>query len=102
MIVNGMNGIGTNATNGIVNVMREKSIHALNKKKSSHTKEHIAKMELIVTQKDIDQIQREYSSYSGELVRCKDCKHGEVWNNCIMCNSGAHNPDWFCADGEKR
>ena len=36
------------------------------------------------------------------VVRCKDCKHGEVLNNCIMCNSGAHNPDWFCADGEKR
>lgn len=39
---------------------------------------------------------------TGELVRCKDCKHGEVLNNCIMCNSGAHNPDWFCADGESR
>ena len=36
------------------------------------------------------------------LVLCKDCFHGEVWNNCIMCNSGAHDPNWFCADGEPK
>ena len=46
-----------------------------------------------------------------ELVRCKDCKHGqyEVWDNgecvdkTVYCDGyGIHKPDWFCADGERR
>ena len=35
------------------------------------------------------------------VVRCKDCIKGERWNNCIVCKSGAHDPNWFCADGER-
>ena len=49
----------------------------------------------------------------GELVRCKDCKFGEACKNGagehgVMCYNSqsashlwAHEPDWFCADGEK-
>lgn len=46
-----------------------------------------------------------------ELVRCKDCKHGqyEEWDNgecvdkTVYCDGyGIHKPDWFCADGERR
>lgn len=46
-----------------------------------------------------------------ELVRCKDCKHGqyEVWNNgyfidkTVYCDEhGTHRPDWFCGDGERK
>ena len=49
------------------------------------------------------------------VVRCKDCKHGQpmVYRHtespCIMCShlgSGffarVFNPNWFCADGERR
>ena len=42
-----------------------------------------------------------------ELVRCKDCKNAvaqdceQVW--CSFVDDGlSHEPDWFCADGERR
>ena len=40
----------------------------------------------------------------GELVRCKDCKYGNVtFNGIVLCSKGGkHEPDWFCADGERR
>ena len=42
-----------------------------------------------------------------ELVKCKDCKHGGIdsvsypkfW---CSAHSEYHDPDWFCADGEKQ
>ena len=46
-----------------------------------------------------------------EVVRCKDCKHGQYaeWDNgectdkTVYCDGyGIHKPDWFCADGERR
>lgn len=41
----------------------------------------------------------------GELIRCKDCKHGCDWDDgrwkCIK-NGGMHAPYWFCADGVKK
>jgi len=46
-----------------------------------------------------------------ELVRCKDCKHGqyEEWDNgecvdkTVYCDGyGIHKPDWFCADGKQK
>ena len=49
-----------------------------------------------------------------ELVRCKDCKYGkhivstfngEVIVYRIFCSkrgNASHEPDWFCADGERR
>ena len=41
------------------------------------------------------------------VVRCKDCKYGEQWGVLIGCGTSkgfgiTHNPDWFCADGERR
>ena len=40
-----------------------------------------------------------------ELIRCKDCKHGRQYDsNAIDCEYRelATEPDWFCADGERR
>ena len=36
-----------------------------------------------------------------ELVRCKDCRR---WHekNCEIWTDGIYDPDWFCADGERR
>lgn len=48
-----------------------------------------------------------------ELIRCKDCKFGESCKNgrgehgvwCYNSQSAnkdwVHDPDWFCADGER-
>lgn len=46
----------------------------------------------------------------GELVRCRDCKHGFRLDdtNYIVCgrpfasNRDVHTEEWFCADGKKR
>ena len=41
-----------------------------------------------------------------ELVRCKDCKHiKDCAINAPYCDKGHFfngNPDWFCADGERK
>ena len=43
-----------------------------------------------------------------EIIRCKDCKHGEIYTAIngvllsIMCDGVKHRPEWFCADGERR
>lgn len=50
-----------------------------------------------------------------QIVRCKDCKHGELTKNardevvikceeiCWLCRlPRLMEPDWFCADGERR
>ena len=45
-----------------------------------------------------------------EIVRCKDCKHGELCNEGdVFCTkdigtieSCVHKPEWFCADGERK
>jgi hypothetical protein len=53
-----------------------------------------------------------------KVVRCKDCKYGEMRKNCygddmVDCSnpdspvrdyalSALFRPDWFCADGERR
>lgn len=45
--------------------------------------------------------------YVQDLVRCKDCKHGEptiingVWLS-VTCGGVDRRPEWFCADGEMR
>lgn len=40
------------------------------------------------------------------VVRCKDCKHGQLINGEIWCLTYVPNtlvpPEWFCADGERR
>ena len=45
-----------------------------------------------------------------QIVRCKDCKHGEktstfrYYPNLTWCNKclQTHGDDWFCADGERK
>jgi len=55
-----------------------------------------------------------YENRDDEIVRCKDCCHGEPVKNgagedCIQCNNddlwldgNLNFPDWYCADGERR
>ena len=50
-----------------------------------------------------------YKDRGGEIVRCKDCKHGvksptfQHYPTITWCNqhSTSHNDEWFCADGER-
>ena len=39
-----------------------------------------------------------------EVVRCKDCKHGQYdfMTHLYWCRGKVHPSDWFCADGERR
>ena len=42
-----------------------------------------------------------------KIIRCKDCKHGAdtVINGEYLfktCGGVDHEPDWFCANGERR
>ena len=44
------------------------------------------------------------------VVRCKDCKHVRIYENCVKCENAGnpgmfatyHRIDWFCADGERK
>ena len=47
----------------------------------------------------------------GELIRCKDCKYympytgrfsGNLYHACENLVKNIDDPDWFCADGERR
>lgn len=60
---------------------------------------------------DRDQYKKGYADRDEEIVRCKDCKHGEQLFAYISCQiseknkSGyhvSHKPDWFCADGKRK
>ena len=68
-------------------------------------------------QKQIEQMNFIYGFVYGgkvkeihELIRCKDCKHGEPCNDGeIYCEkdigtieTAVHKPDWYCADGEAK
>lgn len=51
----------------------------------------------------------QWSDNHGELIRCKNCKHGEPFNEDVFCTkdigtieSCVHKPEWFCADGERK
>lgn len=51
----------------------------------------------------------QWNDNHGELVRCKDCIHWDKGHTEECDNLGSicfHNgwcePDWFCADGERR
>ena len=39
-----------------------------------------------------------------QIVRCRDCKYGNVtFNGIVLCSKGGmRKPDWFCADGERK
>ncbi len=40
-----------------------------------------------------------------ELVRCKDCRYYKpeyVDEECRLFNDFTTDPDWFCADGERK
>ena len=52
----------------------------------------------------------QWNDNHGELIRCKDCKHGHQCEFDIKCeNEGnpqmfgtRHKPDWYCYDGERK
>ena len=70
------------------------------------------KVEFIESYVKIGDNDYQWSDNHGELIRCKDCKHGKdiidglTQLHYILCtNKGDHysrDLDWFCADGEKR
>ena len=38
-----------------------------------------------------------------QIVRCKDCKHYDSeTQSCLDGLDGIFQPDWFCADGERK
>lgn len=46
---------------------------------------------------------------TGELIRCKDCKHyryyglyEEIVSECRIDRAESPDGDWFCADGERK
>ena len=52
-------------------------------------------------------MENEIADSPKELVRCKDCKHGEqsvLPNRHLWCriHEFYREPDWFCADGERQ
>lgn len=52
----------------------------------------------------------QWSDNHGELIRCRDCKHGrsiKPMDGFILCKKNKDDychraPDWFCADGERK
>ena len=79
----------------------------------------VEKEELLKALKyDRNQYQKGYSDRDDEIVRCKDCKHGYHIVNTVNGNitiyrvfcrkpyidegNATHEPDWFCADGERK
>ena len=48
----------------------------------------------------------QWNDNHGELIRCKDCKwfHQAFKSEgrCLKHDNDYHEPNWFCADGEKR
>lgn len=48
---------------------------------------------------------KELAEKGSVIVRCKDCKHGDLWSdeNVIVCDklSKTRSKNWFCADGER-
>ena len=56
-------------------------------------------------------IEEEIAGSPQELVRCKDCKHykpyrgrvsGNLLHECEISDLDIDEPDWFCANGERR
>ena len=60
---------------------------------------------------------KEFPYEQSEIIRCKDCKHYEIWQlksdytddkryKPSVCTIGAYSvhrsPDWYCADAERR
>jgi len=73
-------------------------------------------MEYIINEDCLDSATITHADATGnlcELVRCKDCKHGTIFQNAhgewmVECENPdalwlerlVTAPDWFCADGE--
>ena len=46
-----------------------------------------------------------YEARDSEIVRCKDCKYHDFYDNhhsCVWHGFADVKPDWYCADGERR
>ena len=60
---------------------------------------------------EISRVSNEYLALVGkaskkpEIVRCKDCKHGRLYEQDLVdceLQELAKEADWFCADGERK
>ena len=62
---------------------------------------------VIFTMKSKDKGTAVEFNYLKYFVFCKNCKYATAQDNeCVWCghvdDGLAHDPDWFCADGERR
>lgn len=64
---------------------------------------------VLVDESTLEQDELEWFKEQGakKLIRCKDCKHGGIDstshpNYWCSAHSEYHEPDWFCADGERK
>ena len=45
----------------------------------------------------------QWNDNHGELIRCKDCKYYDIeTQSCLGALDGIFQPDWYCADGERK
>ena len=51
---------------------------------------------------DRGQYQKGYRDRDAEIVRCKDCKHYSENECMIKAGWFPAQPEWFCADGERK
>ena len=70
-------------------------------------KEYIVSITNDVDHNGFEQFENDYSPVQ-ELVRCRDCKYGEIsgrTDSYVVCRRSSRKIealDWFCADGERR
>lgn len=62
---------------------------------------YVDKDELLkALQYDRDQYQKGYNDRDAEIVRCENCKR-RLTINCWCDYMARHDPNWFCAAGER-
>lgn len=62
------------------------------------------KVEFIESYIKINNGDYQWNDNHGELIRCKDCKHYTLEPGKWECDiyDWAHEPNWYCADGERK
>ena len=55
--------------------------------------------------KSVEEATERFNNFTS-VVRCKDCKYGDLWldENVIVCDklSKTRDKNWFCADGVRK
>ena len=61
--------------------------------------------ELREVEKKLDDLMKFAESDLVKPVRCRECKYAQrdvMFNNDLWCDGIQRNPDFYCADGERR